>query len=146
MAYSYTPKFRLTGPAGPATIYDVSGYSFVTMSSSSDAPLFTSHEMLDMSTQLTRYGTRRTVGLDFEFPTSETTNESTLMATILRYALDDEWLVELSLDSGTTYREVVLASFSVEDLGAKKIGRAVKTAWTVAAMQTSPVSVMGGSW
>lgn len=145
MAYSYTPKFRVTGPAGPAVTYDLSTWGYVIRQQVSDSPVFTEHEMVDYSVETTRYGSRRSVQMDFEIPTGNVANETDLM-TIMQRALDDEWTVELTLDGGTTYREVVLSSYSGEDLQDKKIGRAFRTVWTVKALQTSPVGVLGGSW
>jgi hypothetical protein len=110
-----------------------------------DMPLLTEKEMLDFTVEQTRYGFRRSVVLAFEFGVAATADETSLL-TIIEHALDDEWLVELSLNSGTTYREVVLSSYEVEDMADKKIGRVYRTTWTVKDMQTQPVAVLGGSW
>src|SRR5262245_15159076 len=105
MAQTYTPKIRLTGPAGPATTYDLSAYTYVTVQVPSYEALFTESEMLDRSVKTTRYGYRVGVQLNFEFPNSASANETELAETILSRAQDDNWMVELSLDGGSNYKE-----------------------------------------
>jgi len=145
MPYSYTPKMRVTPPAGAATTYDLSTWAYISRQEVRDAPVASEKEMLDLTVEQTRYGFRRTVGLTAEFPVGSSSNETDFM-TIIRRAVDDEYTVELSLDNGTTYREVVLSEYSAEDMEGKKIGRIYRTTWTVKALQEQPVAVLGGSW
>lgn len=145
MPYSYSTRIRVTGPAGPAITYDLSAWNYVIRQTVKESVILSEQEMLDFKVEQTRYGSRRQVILDFEFPLTSTSNETDL-ATILQRALDDEWTVEMSLDSGTTYRTVVLSSYDAGDLEDKKVGRVVSTVWTVKALQTGPIAVMGGSW
>lgn len=146
MAYTYSVRVRLTGPAGPATTYDLSAWQWVNVQTTKDAAVISEQEMLDFTVEQTRYGSRRSVVLEFSLPTASTSNETDL-ATILQRALDDEWTVEMSLDGGTTYRTVVLSSYDAGDMEDQKlVGRMVSTVWTVKTLQTGPVAVMGGAW
>jgi hypothetical protein len=145
MPYTYAPKIRLTPPAGAQVTYDLSLWQYLTRAEMRDAILVRDDEMLDLSVQQTRYGARRQVFIEAEFPIASTSNENDLIE-IVRRSLDENWLTEISLDSGTTYRYVVLSSYETEDLGAKKIGRAYRMTWTVQALQEQPAAVMGGAW
>lgn len=145
MPYAYSTRIRVTPPAGVATVYDLSTWTYVTKQTSRDAPMVSEHDMLDFTVEQTRYGSRRQVFLDFEF-TDSTSQESSLIA-ILQAALDDGYTVEISLNSGTTYREAVLSGYEVGDIEDKKnCGRMYSTVWTVKDLQTGPVAVLGGAW
>jgi hypothetical protein len=145
MAHTFYPKFRLTPPAGPQLSYDLTAYQWVTANIVQDDALFTETEMLDRSTEQTRYGWRRTAVLNFDFPTPSS-NETEIAESILSKAMDDEWLIELSMDNGTTYREVVLSSFSRTQMADKNIGVNLSTVWTVKDMMTSLTKIGSGSW
>jgi hypothetical protein len=148
MSHAYYPKFRLTPPAGALLSYDLTAYQYVVQRTVQDEPLFEQMEMLDRSTQNTRYGWRRSAVINFEFPTP-VTDETTLAESIISKALDDEWSVELSMDNGTTYREVVLSGYTRQPLADKNIGVRVETVWTVADILTAlPAISTGttGSW
>jgi hypothetical protein len=145
MAYSYTPKIRLTPPAGATVTYDLSSWSYTIRQEMRDAAVISEKEMLDFSVDQVRYGTRRQVFLEFDFPVGSTSNETDLIE-IIRRSLSDEWMVEVSLDGGTTYRESLLSGYEVEDMEGKKIGRVYRTAWTVKALMEQPAAVLGGSW
>jgi hypothetical protein len=145
VAYSYAPKIRLTPPAGAQVIYDLSLWQYLSRAEMRDGILVRDDEMLDLSVQQTRYGARRQVFLEAEFPVASTSNEADLIEIIHR-SLDENWLTELSLDGGTTYRAVILSAYETEDMAAKKIGRAYRTVWTVQAVQEQPAAVMGGAW
>lgn len=145
MPYTYSTRVRVTPPAGAATVYDLSTWTYVTRQTMRDSPIFSEQEMLDFTVEQTRYGSRRQVFLDFEF-TDSTAQESSLIA-ILTAALDDAWTIEVSLNGGTTYREAVLSSYEVGDIEDKKnCGRMYATVWTVKTLQAAPVAVLGGAW
>ena len=145
MSHAWYPKFRLTPPAGPLLTYDLTTYTHLTTRTVSDEPLFEEMEMLDRSVEQTRYGYRRTALLGFDFPTASS-DETALAENILSQAMDDEWMVELSMDNGTTYREVVLSSFSRAPLADKNIGVRVETLWTVKDMGLTLTKIGSGSW
>jgi hypothetical protein len=146
MAQTYLPKLRLTPPAGAQLTYDLSTYSYLTVIAPSWEPLFTEMEMLDRSVQQTRYGYRVTVSLSFEFPNSESANEAIMAQNIITKAMDDDWVFELSLDSGTTYRTVVLSQYRESRMGDKNIGLAIDTLWTCAAIVLLKPAVLTGGW
>jgi len=145
MAHTYYPKFRMTPPAGAQLTYDLTSYSYVTGNVVTDDALFEEMEMLDRSVQQTRYGFRRSAVLTFEFPT-ESSDETELAEDILTFAMNDEWVVELSMDNGTTYREVVLSSFSRQPLVDKNIGVRVETVWTCVDILEDLKKIGTGTW
>jgi hypothetical protein len=145
MSHAWSPKFRLTPPAGALLTYDLTAYQYLVTRTVLDEPLFEQMEMLDRSTEQTRYGFRRTAILNFDFPTTSS-NETELAQSIITYALDDGWLVELSMDNGTTYREVVLSGYSRQPLADKNIGVRVETVWTVKDMLTALPAIGSGTW
>ena len=145
MPYSYTPKIRVTPPAGAQVVYDLSTWNYLIRSEMRDSAVISEKEMLDLSVDQVRYGTRRSVFLEFDFPVGSTSNETDLI-TIVTRALDDGWMIEVSLDGGTTYRESLLSGYEVEDMEGKKIGRVYRTAWTVKALQLQPAAVLSGTW
>ena len=145
MSHAWYPKFRLTPPAGALLSYDLTTYSYVVQRTVQDEPLFEEMEMLDRSVDQTRYGWRRSAVLAFEFVTPSS-DETALVESIITYALDDAWSVELSMDNGTTYREVLLSSFSRQPLADKNIGVRIETLWTVKDMMTALTKIGSGSW
>jgi hypothetical protein len=146
MAQTYAPKLRLTPPAGAQLTYDLSAYRFLSVVQPTWEALFTEMEMLDRSVQQTRYGWRVTVAMSFEFPNAESATEAIWAANIISKALDDDWVFELSLDSGTTYRTAVLSQYGESRMGGKNIGLTIDTNWTCTAIVTDKPAVLGGGW
>ena len=145
MAQTYSPQIRLTPPAGAVLTYNLASYSYVTGIQPSWEELITEMEMLDRSTQQTRYGWRVTVALGLTFPNSEMANEATWAQNIITYAVNDDWVVEMTLD-GVTWRQVVLSQYSERRAGDKNIGLEVSTVWTCVDIVTTKPAVLGGGW
>jgi hypothetical protein len=146
MAQTYRPILRVTPPAGATSTYDLSTYRFLSVVQPSWEPLFTEMEMLDRSTQQTRYGFRVSVALALEFPNAESASESTLATSIVTQAMDDAYSWELSLDAGATYRAVVLSQYSEARMGEKNIGLSVSMIWTCVSIVLTKPAVLGGGW
>ncbi len=145
MAQTYSPQIRLTPPAGALLTYNLASYSYVTVIQPTWEPLFTEMEMLDRSTQQTRYGWRVSVVVNLSFPNAESANEAIWAQNIVTYAMDDNWLIEMTLD-GATWRQVVLSQYTEQRMGGKNIGIDIATTWTcVDIVQTKPAA-LGGLW
>lgn len=144
MAHTYSPRFRVTPMAGPAATTVLSTMSWNIKAQPMYEPIANQHEIIDRSMEQTRYGYRCRVALDFEFETPST--DETSLASILTSAEDDNQMIELSLDGGTTYREVLLEEFNQEALDGKNIGIAVQSVWVCKDILTTKPAVGSGSW
>jgi hypothetical protein len=145
MAQTYAPQIRLTPPAGAVLTYNIASYSYVTGIQPAWEELVTETEMLDRSTQQTRYGWRVTVALSLMFPNAESANEAIWAQNIVTYAVNDEWLVEMTLD-GVTWRQVVLSQYAEKRAGDKNIGIEVSMLWTCVDIVTTKPALLGGLW
>ena len=141
----YSILFRLTPPAGPTTTINASAMSFLSVAQPRYDAMFTEQELIDRSVALTRYGYRCMVDMEFQFPTPST-DETNLADNLITRAMDEDWMIELSLDGGTTYREVVLTGFSQEPMGGKNVGIVQSMTWACADLLTEKPAVVSGSW
>ena len=145
MAHAYSVIFRLTPPAGPQTTINASAMSFLSVAQPRLEAVFTEQELIDRSIAVTPYGYRCMVDMEFQFPTPST-DETSLADNLITRAMDDDWTIELSLDGGTTYREVVLTGFSQEPMGGKNIGVVQSMTWVCSGLLDEKPSVESGSW
>lgn len=145
MGHAYTAIFRVTPLAGPAFTVALANYQWKTRAQPSYEPVIAQKEMVDRSIRQTRYGYRCRVLLDFEFPTPST-DETALAQNVLTVATDDDQSVELSLDGGTTYREVLLEQMEQVALAEKNIGVRIATVWVCKELLTTKPAVGSGGW
>lgn len=145
LGHSYNPRFRVTPPGGNPYLVDISVYQWVTILQPTWEPEFLFSEMLDRRLTKTRYGYRGRCQILFEFVTPSA-NETELTDLLLDQAEDDDHLIELSLDGGTTYREVLLEKHQDGAMGEKNVGVRVDTIWVAAALSPTKPSIAAGRW
>lgn len=145
MGHTYSAIFRVTPIAGDAYTVDISTYTHITTAQPTYEPVLEEKEFIDRSVGITPRGWRCSVSLEFQFPTPSS-EETTLATTVLDLAMEDLAKIELSLDGGTTYREVVLTDFRQEALSGKNIGLLQQTTWICKDLLTTKPAIVSGSW
>lgn len=107
LGHNWTPIVRITPPAGAAYTVSLSGLTWNTVCQPSYEDLSEIKEMLTYAIRKVKRGFRVHVHTEFEFFTP-TADETTLAEQVIKPAFDpdNEYLIELSLDGGTTYRVV----------------------------------------
>ena len=148
LGHSWSPKFRITPPAGAVYEVDVSAYQWIRTCQRLVERLASTVELADYSMDQVRHGYHQRARLVFEFFTPSA-NETDFSDRVLAAAdgEDDDWKVELSLDAGVTYREVLLEeheeSPSIED---KLVGVIVATTWVCKDPIDKKPAIGAGAW
>ena len=146
MGHTYQPRIRVTPLAGPAYVVDISAYRHLRVAQPRYAPLIIRKETITRQVRTTRYGWRCVVILAFTFPTPST-DEQNLTSLILDYAIDREATIEISLDGGTTYREVVLAEeYEQTNVEGRNVGVHLVTTWECVEPLERKPAVGSGAW
>ncbi|HEV8455337.1 MAG TPA: hypothetical protein VGQ24_10615 [Gemmatimonadales bacterium] len=145
LGHGWTPKFRITPPAGNPYVVDISAYQWLVVFQPTWEPEFLFSEMLDRRLTKTRYGYRGRCHILLELITPSA-SETELNDSVLNPSEDDDYLIELSLDGGTTYREVLLEKHQDANLGDKNIGIRIDTVWVTAALAPMKPSIAAGRW
>lgn len=146
LGHGWTPKFRVTPlSAGNPVVIDISAYQYAVVLQPTWDPEFQVSEMLDRRLTKDRYGYRGRCHIVFELITPSA-NETELNDSILSPSENDDYLIELSLDGGTTYREVLLEKHQDANLGDKNIGVRIDTVWVTAVLSPTKPSIAAGRW
>lgn len=147
LGHDYTAIVRITPPAGPAYTVNLSSLGWMTVCQPLYEPLHDVKEMLTRAIRKVRYGFRVHVRQEFEFITP-TADETTLAQQVITPACDPEndYLVELSLDGGTTYRAVELEEVDQGPIEGKNVGVKVTLDWTCVDPIANKPAVGSGSW
>lgn len=146
MGHSYTPIFRITPPAGNSYTVSLAAYQWMRIGQPGFETLHTLHELITRAMGRTPYGYRPRVHFEFDFPTPSS-NETELATNLLTPAMDDTYLIELSMDGGTTYRTVLMEDYREGPMAEKNIGRTVSMDWVSAGTPLPNKPAIGsGSW
>jgi len=123
MGYAWNVRVRMTprdGPAEEINLSTVFGSTLLVMADIRYRPEFERRETINRRARPLRFGIVPEVRLRFEL--TDYVNHHPTIAKIVRRLLDPYWIVELSLDAGTTYREVWLRDDPGPDaLGGKTV-------------------------
>jgi len=146
VGHAYQPRIRVTPLAGPAYVVDISAYRWLIAAQPRYSPIIIRKETINRQVRTTRYGWRCAVVLAFTFSTPST-DEQSLTSLVLDYALDREAKIEISLDGGTTYREVVLADqYEQQNIQGRNVGITLATVWECVEPLERKPAVGSGAW
>jgi hypothetical protein len=147
LGHNWTPIVRVTPPAGAAYTVTLSGLAWNTITQPSYEGLSEIKEMLTFAVRKVKRGFRVHVHQEFEFFTP-TADETTLAEQVITPACDpdNEYLIELSLDGGTTYRAVDLEDHQRVPIEGKNIGVRHSIDWVCQEPIASLPAVGSGAW
>jgi len=145
MGHSYSPIFRVTPLAGAQYTVDASAFSYLNVAQPLYEWLATQNQFIDKSVGVTPFGYRCRVEMMMTFFTPSA-NDTTFSEQLLTEAAEPLATIELSLDSGTTYREVTLESFEQKAVADKNIGVIYVSTWACKDLLNHKPAVGSGSW
>ncbi len=146
--HSWSPKFRVTPVGGNAYEVSVAAYDAMTVCRPRPVPLPLEQETINLDIITTRRAVRLFVDMVFEFDTPSA-NEAELVTMVLNPHFEDDAVVELSLDNGTIYREVVLSDEGPKPEAAiegKNIGTLYSMTWVCVEVLPRFIVLGGGGW
>lgn len=120
MAFSRQPKLRFIPPAGPPVEYDLTTLRFISVCQPFHEAIFIEKEMLDYSIRTTKKGWRVSVRLEFQV--GEGSADDALLAQVWQRLLDEDQVLEVTLDGGAVWREAVLVEWTRQPTAEKNIG------------------------
>lgn len=144
MGYAWTPKVRTTPLNGIAETIDLTSAGFLisgdvtTVNVQNDLdyePVQDREETINRDARVTPFGFRPMVKQAFDV--KDQSHLRALMKIINRL-LDPGWTVELSLDNGATYREVVLSKLNGPTPWRGKTIAGARWEWTLTAVRLIP--------
>lgn len=143
--HTYTPIFRITPLAGLPFTVSLVGYQWLRLCQPAYALLVLEKETVNRDIRSSRFGYRCTVTMEFVFPTPSA-NETTLSQQVVSAFANDDNVVELSLDNGTTYRVVHLVDFQQQVIDEKNIGLIERLVFSCAAHLDNKPAIGSGAW
>lgn len=143
--HTYHPIFRVSPPAGPQYVVDLTAYRHVTICQPRPSPVIIEKQTINYGVRTSIRGVQMSVVLTFEWVTPSA-DEADFKGKVLDRAFDGSTL-ELSLDNGVVYREVVLAQqFDQVNMAGKNVGIILSTLWKCKEMIDTVPVVGAGSW
>jgi hypothetical protein len=146
--HSWAPRFRVVPPGGEPYVVDVSGYKTLSVCQPRQTPTSIMQETINLERTTTRRAVQVSVEMVFEFASGDA-SELELLDKILNPALDESFAIELSLDAGVTYREVVLGPDAPSVLGniaGKNVGSTYAMTWDCVAPIDHYFAAGAGGW
>lgn len=146
MGYGWFPVVRLTPSSGPPTeivLRDAMAWSFGP--TRTRGPRYTlvqdEDEDPNFNISVDRRGVRTEVG--FEFQIGDNMSDHNVIADIVNCWLSGDVMIELSMDSGTTWREVIVSSYTgPESINGKPfVGAKYEIVFKTLALQTEIVPI-----
>lgn len=128
--YRRAPKIRLTPPAGPQLVYDLSAYQWVVLSDTEPIPVLEEKELITRDRVSTRYGFQLDASLVLKVAPGS--NEDTNLAKIHDYIYRDDFVIELSLAQAgqpDNYRLGYFDKWQKTMIDGKKIGAVYSLHW-----------------
>ena len=153
LGHSYSPRFRVTPPAGNPYVVDVSAYAVVQRAQPIREPLAIIKETINRGLRRVSYGFRLKADLVFVFITPST-DETDFAQRVVTPAAAQEtgvegWKIELALDGAAalpTWREVLLEDYVETPPEEKNIGVVVSSLWACTEPVPVKTAVGSGSW
>lgn len=152
--HSWSPRFRVTNPGGgnpvvvDPTAWTAPTGTVMTVLRPRPVPTSLEHETLGLGMRTTRRAVQMYVDMVFEFD-SGSADEAALVNGVLNPHMQDDAKVELSLDGGTTYREVVLSDESPQPeptIEGKNIGTVYAMTWVTTEALDRFIVLGAGGW
>jgi hypothetical protein len=143
--HAWTLKFRVTPLAGGPP-YEVTPPDMPVVCQPRESLIATEHEMLNREMRVTRHGVRLYVDVIYEFE-SGSTSEADLVNLLLNPHVQDDALVEISLNGGGHYEEAELTETAPEGtIAGKNIGSVYAMTWACVKPRAAFFIVGAGGW
>jgi len=146
--HGWSPRFRVTPPGGNPYELDVSAYETLSVCQPRQAPTAIGQETINLEQRTTRRAVQVVVDMVFEFA-SGSASEAELINLVLNPSLDETFVVELSLDAGATYREVIMAPEApkiVGNIAGKNVGSTYAMSWACVVPLDHYFAAGAGGW